>query len=52
VLVTRAPVLGVRSDAASGLTVVSLVVNGSRALAVAQASAVNAVSLALLPVGS
>ena len=52
VLVARAPVLGVRSDTASGLTVVSLVVNGSRALAVAQASAAGAVSLGLLPVGS
>ena len=50
VLVPSARVLRVEPDAQSGVTVVSLVVNDSRALAVAQASASGAVSLTLLPV--
>jgi Flp pilus assembly protein CpaB len=51
VLVPSARVLRVEPDTASGVTVVSLVVDGSRALAVAQASAAGEVSLSLLPVG-
>ena len=51
VLVPDARVLQVQPDSATGVTVVSLVVDGSRALAVAQASAAGAVSLSLLPVG-
>ena len=51
VLVGRAMVLRLERDAASGVTVVSLVVDADRALAVSQASASGAVSLALLPAG-
>jgi hypothetical protein len=52
VLVPRATVLRVDRDAASGITVVSLVVDSDHALAVSQASASGAVSLALLPAGA
>jgi hypothetical protein len=41
----------VQPEASTGVTVVSLVVDASQALAVAQASATGAVSLSLLPVG-
>lgn len=49
VLVPSARVLRVEPDSASGVTVVSLVIDEARALAVAQASASGAVSLSLLP---
>jgi len=51
VLVPSARVLQVQPEASTGVTVVSLVVDASQALAVAQASATGAVSLSLLPVG-
>jgi hypothetical protein len=51
VLVPSARVLQVEPDSATGVTVVSLVVDGPLALAVAQASASGAVSLSVLPVG-
>jgi hypothetical protein len=51
VLVAAARVLQVEPDSSSGVTVVSLVVGGQQALAVAQASASGAVSLSVLPVG-
>jgi hypothetical protein len=51
VLVPSARVLNLRADPSTGVTVVSLVVDASRALAVAQASASGGVSLSLLPVG-
>ncbi len=51
VLVPTARVLQVEHDAGTGVTVVSLVVDASQALAVAQASVAGAVSLSLLPVG-
>ena len=52
VLVPEAMVLHVERDPATGVTVVSLVVDAGRALDVSQASASGAVSLALLPAGS
>jgi hypothetical protein len=51
VLVPSARVLNVQPDSSTAVTVVSLVVDASRALAVAQASASSGVSLSLLPVG-
>ena len=51
-LVPRARVVDVRNDVATGVTIVSLLIDQAHALPVAQAAAANSLSLALLPSNS